>query len=185
RDEWRILDGLTMPFVLVPGTVIQWQAGHFELFSLRPDPDDPRRTRCRSSPPAGWRRANCGRGTGPGCARRSRPRTSPSPSRSNATSTPDRPRRSTSAPTSTCWSSISGPSTASSERPRRRPPTRPGATDRAVRSAGRSVAGPQTVDQPRPGDDGPGDLEDGEAEVTVAAGHDGQDPDAQRVERQV
>jgi len=49
RDEWRILDGLTMPFVLVPGTVIQWQAGHFELFSLRPDPDDPGRTRCRLS----------------------------------------------------------------------------------------------------------------------------------------
>jgi phenylpropionate dioxygenase-like ring-hydroxylating dioxygenase large terminal subunit len=49
RDEWRILDGLTMPIVLVPGTVIQWQAGHFELFSLRPDPDDPTRTRCRCS----------------------------------------------------------------------------------------------------------------------------------------
>lgn len=49
RHEWRILDGLTMPFVLVPGTVIQWQAGHFELFSLRPDPDDPTRTVCRCS----------------------------------------------------------------------------------------------------------------------------------------
>jgi phenylpropionate dioxygenase-like ring-hydroxylating dioxygenase large terminal subunit len=49
REEWRILEGLTMPFVLVPGTVIQWQAGHFELFSLRPDPDDPGRTRCRLS----------------------------------------------------------------------------------------------------------------------------------------
>src|SRR5581483_3757921 len=49
RDEWRILEGLTMPFVLVPGTVIQWQAGHFELFSLRPDPVDPSRTRCRMS----------------------------------------------------------------------------------------------------------------------------------------
>jgi phenylpropionate dioxygenase-like ring-hydroxylating dioxygenase large terminal subunit len=49
RDEWRILDGLTMPFVLVPGTVIQWQAGHFELFSLRPDPGDPTRTVCRLS----------------------------------------------------------------------------------------------------------------------------------------
>lgn len=49
RDEWRILDGLTMPIVLVPATVIQWQAGHFELFSLRPDPDDPTRTTCRCS----------------------------------------------------------------------------------------------------------------------------------------
>jgi phenylpropionate dioxygenase-like ring-hydroxylating dioxygenase large terminal subunit len=49
RDEWRILEGLTMPFVLVPGTVVQWQAGHFELFSLRPDPVDPTRTRCRCS----------------------------------------------------------------------------------------------------------------------------------------
>ena len=49
RAEWRILDGLTMPVVLVPGTVLQWQAGHFELFSLRPDPVDPTRTRCRLS----------------------------------------------------------------------------------------------------------------------------------------
>ncbi len=49
RDEWRILDGLTMPVVLMPATVIQWQAGHFELFSLRPDPVDPTRTRCRCS----------------------------------------------------------------------------------------------------------------------------------------
>jgi phenylpropionate dioxygenase-like ring-hydroxylating dioxygenase large terminal subunit len=49
RDEWRILDGITMPVVLVPATVIQWQAGHFELFSLRPDPIDPTRTRCRCS----------------------------------------------------------------------------------------------------------------------------------------
>lgn len=49
RDEWRILDGLTMPFVLVPATVLQWQAGHFELFSLRPDPVDPSRTLVRCS----------------------------------------------------------------------------------------------------------------------------------------
>lgn len=47
RDQWRILDGLTMAIVLVPGTVIQWQAGHVELFSLRPDPRDPTRTSCR------------------------------------------------------------------------------------------------------------------------------------------
>ena len=47
RDEWRILEGLTMAIVLVPGTVIQWQAGHVELFSLRPDPRDPTRTSCR------------------------------------------------------------------------------------------------------------------------------------------
>src|SRR5581483_7997841 len=49
REEWRILDGLTMPVVLVPGTVLVWQAGHLELFSLRPDPDDPARTVCRCS----------------------------------------------------------------------------------------------------------------------------------------
>ena len=47
RDQWRILEGLTMAIVLVPGTVIQWQAGHVELFSLRPDPHDPTRTSCR------------------------------------------------------------------------------------------------------------------------------------------
>ncbi|MCE2511865.1 MAG: hypothetical protein J4F50_04760 [Acidimicrobiia bacterium] len=46
RDQWRILDGLTMAIVLVPGTVIQWQAGHVELFPLRPDPVDPTRTSC-------------------------------------------------------------------------------------------------------------------------------------------
>jgi len=33
----------------VPGTIFQWQAGHIELFSLRPDPTDPGRTRCRLS----------------------------------------------------------------------------------------------------------------------------------------
>ncbi|HVW32999.1 MAG TPA: aromatic ring-hydroxylating dioxygenase subunit alpha [Acidimicrobiia bacterium] len=47
REEWRPLDGLTMPVVLVPATVIQWQAGHVELFSLRPDASDPARSRCR------------------------------------------------------------------------------------------------------------------------------------------
>ena len=47
RDQWRILEGMTMAIVLVPGTVIQWQAGHVELFSLRPDPCDPTRTSCR------------------------------------------------------------------------------------------------------------------------------------------
>ena len=33
-----------MPIVLMPGTVIEWQAGHVEVFSLRPDPTDPSRT---------------------------------------------------------------------------------------------------------------------------------------------
>ncbi|MEZ5235135.1 MAG: aromatic ring-hydroxylating dioxygenase subunit alpha [Acidimicrobiales bacterium] len=47
RDHWRVLDDLSLPFVLVPGTVLQWQAGHLELFSFRPDPLDPRRTSCR------------------------------------------------------------------------------------------------------------------------------------------
>ena len=36
-----------MSFVLMPGTVIQWQAGHVELFSIRPDPHDPTRTTCQ------------------------------------------------------------------------------------------------------------------------------------------
>ncbi len=47
RDEWRVLDHLTGAIVLVPGTVIQWQAGHVELFSLRPHPSDPTRTTAR------------------------------------------------------------------------------------------------------------------------------------------
>jgi len=49
RDEWQILEHLAMPFVLMPGTVVQWQAGHVELFSFRPHPTDPTRTRCRLS----------------------------------------------------------------------------------------------------------------------------------------
>lgn len=47
RSEWRVLDRLTGAIVLVPGTVVQWQAGHVELFSLRPHPDDPSRTVAR------------------------------------------------------------------------------------------------------------------------------------------
>ncbi len=47
RDEWRVLDHLTGAVVLVPGTVVQWQAGHVELFSLRPDITDPARTTAR------------------------------------------------------------------------------------------------------------------------------------------
>jgi phenylpropionate dioxygenase-like ring-hydroxylating dioxygenase large terminal subunit len=47
RDEWRVLDHVTGAIVLVPGTVIQWQAGHVELFSFRPHATDPGRTMCR------------------------------------------------------------------------------------------------------------------------------------------
>lgn len=49
RDEWAVFDHLSMPIVLTPGTVVQWQAGHVELFSFRPDRDDPTRTVCRLS----------------------------------------------------------------------------------------------------------------------------------------
>ena len=47
RDDWQVLDHLTMAVVLVPGTVVQWQAGHVELFSIRPHPSDPTRSTCR------------------------------------------------------------------------------------------------------------------------------------------
>jgi phenylpropionate dioxygenase-like ring-hydroxylating dioxygenase large terminal subunit len=47
RADWRVLDQLTGAMVLVPGTVVQWQAGHVELFSLRPDPTHPGRSRVR------------------------------------------------------------------------------------------------------------------------------------------
>lgn len=47
RDEWQVLDHLTGAIVLVPGTVVQWQAGHVELFSLRPHPADPTRSTVR------------------------------------------------------------------------------------------------------------------------------------------
>ncbi len=47
RDEWEVLAHLTGAIVLVPGTVVQWQAGHVELFSLRPHPTDPSRTTAR------------------------------------------------------------------------------------------------------------------------------------------
>ena len=42
-DEWRVLDHLTMSATLVPGTVVQWNAGHVELFAVRPHPTDPGR----------------------------------------------------------------------------------------------------------------------------------------------
>ncbi|MEM7271804.1 MAG: aromatic ring-hydroxylating dioxygenase subunit alpha [Actinomycetota bacterium] len=47
RDRWQVLDRLTGALVLVPATVVQWQAGHVELFSLRPHPLDPTRTTAR------------------------------------------------------------------------------------------------------------------------------------------
>lgn len=47
RDDWQVLAHLTGAIVLVPGTVVQWQAGHVELFSLRPDPVDPTRSTAR------------------------------------------------------------------------------------------------------------------------------------------
>ncbi len=47
RDDWKVLDRLTGAIVLVPGTIVQWQAGHIELFSLRPDPVDPSRSTAR------------------------------------------------------------------------------------------------------------------------------------------
>lgn len=47
RDDWQVLAGLTGAIVLVPGTVVQWQAGHVELFSLRPHPTDPSRSTVR------------------------------------------------------------------------------------------------------------------------------------------
>ena len=47
RDDWQVLPHLTGAIVLVPGTVVQWQAGHVELFSLRPDPGDATRSTAR------------------------------------------------------------------------------------------------------------------------------------------
>jgi phenylpropionate dioxygenase-like ring-hydroxylating dioxygenase large terminal subunit len=47
RDDWQVLAHLTGAIVLVPGTVVQWQAGHVELFSLRPHPTDPARSTVR------------------------------------------------------------------------------------------------------------------------------------------
>jgi len=47
RNGWEVYAGLTGAAVLAPGTVVQWQAGHVELFSLRPDPADPTRSTAR------------------------------------------------------------------------------------------------------------------------------------------
>ncbi len=47
REEWQVLADLTAAIVLVPGTVVQWQAGHVELFSLRPHPTDAGRSTVR------------------------------------------------------------------------------------------------------------------------------------------
>jgi len=46
-DDVDVLAGLTGAIVLAPGTVIQWQAGHAEVFSLRPDPIDPSQSNVR------------------------------------------------------------------------------------------------------------------------------------------
>ncbi len=43
RDEWRVLDHLTMTATLVAGTIVQWNAGHVELFAVRPHAADPGR----------------------------------------------------------------------------------------------------------------------------------------------
>lgn len=44
-DAWDVLAHTTLAYVLFPTTVLQWQAGHLEAFSIRPHPDDP--ARCR------------------------------------------------------------------------------------------------------------------------------------------
>ncbi|HUF99981.1 MAG TPA: aromatic ring-hydroxylating dioxygenase subunit alpha [Ilumatobacter sp.] len=43
RDDWDIVNHITMSTTLVPGTVVQWQAGHVEVFALRPHLTNPRR----------------------------------------------------------------------------------------------------------------------------------------------
>ncbi len=49
REDWRVYQGTVIPIVLVPGTVINWDAGHVELFSLRPNPQRPGQTTVRLS----------------------------------------------------------------------------------------------------------------------------------------
>ena len=47
RDGWRVYDGTVIPVVLLPGTVINWDAGQVEVFSLRPNPKHPGQTLVR------------------------------------------------------------------------------------------------------------------------------------------
>jgi len=47
REEWRVYNGTVIPVVLLPGTVINWDAGHLEVFSLRPNPKHPGQTLVR------------------------------------------------------------------------------------------------------------------------------------------
>ena len=47
REEWQVYDGTVIPVVLLPGTVINWDAGHVEVFSLRPNPERPGQTTVR------------------------------------------------------------------------------------------------------------------------------------------
>ena len=47
REDWHVYDGAVIPVVLMPGTVINWDAGHVEIFSLRPNPKDPGQTLVR------------------------------------------------------------------------------------------------------------------------------------------
>ena len=47
REDWHVYGGAVIPVVLMPGTVINWDAGHVEIFSLRPNPKDPGQTLVR------------------------------------------------------------------------------------------------------------------------------------------
>jgi phenylpropionate dioxygenase-like ring-hydroxylating dioxygenase large terminal subunit len=47
RDRWDVLAHTTIAHVLFPTTVLQWQAGHLEVFLIRPDPADPARCTVR------------------------------------------------------------------------------------------------------------------------------------------
>jgi len=44
EDHWSLLENAVVVYVVIPGLVIAWQSGHFDVFRMCPDRDSPART---------------------------------------------------------------------------------------------------------------------------------------------
>ena len=44
EDHWSLLDNTVVVYVVIPGLVIAWQSGHFDVFRMCPDRDNPAKT---------------------------------------------------------------------------------------------------------------------------------------------
>ena len=41
EDHWSLLDNAVVVYVVIPGLVVAWQSGHFDVFRIWPDKDNP------------------------------------------------------------------------------------------------------------------------------------------------